>query len=195
MFWRILAVRRALSPRPAMSPSMWPGMAMSSMGSDMRSLVGRNLPKEKVKLTFKYMFSLTQSGIHKDYIIRETEYGKGHYGVCVCVCAYAQDPILQKSHLQKSLTKQMCFLQKRKIISFGRLSMERAITKYVCVCAYAQDPILEKSLVQCQAAQLCLRKMWSLKNIVMFAKEPATNVFFWQKRRLAQSLKLRSLGV
>jgi len=169
MFWRILAVRRALSPRPAMSPSMWPGMAMSSMGSEMRSLVGRNLSKEKVKLTFKYMFSLTQSGIHKDYIIRETEYGKGHYGVCVCVCAYAQELILQKSHFQKSLTKQMCFLQKRRIISFGRLSMERAITGYVCVCAYAQDPIFKKSLLQ---------------KILL-------NFFFWQKRRLAQSPKFR----
>ena len=53
----------------------------SSMSSDMRSLVGRNISASKVKRTLKYMVSLTQSGIHKDWIIKENEYGKGHYGV------------------------------------------------------------------------------------------------------------------
>ena len=38
----------------------------------------------KLRTTFKFMLSLTQSGIHKDYIIREAEYGKGHYGVVKC---------------------------------------------------------------------------------------------------------------
>ena len=43
--------------------------------------MGRNLSTAKVKGTLKYLFSLTQSGIHKDWIVHEAEYGKGHYGV------------------------------------------------------------------------------------------------------------------
>jgi hypothetical protein len=54
---------------------------VSIMSSGVRSLVGRNLSTAKVKGTLKYLFSLTQSGIHKDWIVHEAEYGKGHYGV------------------------------------------------------------------------------------------------------------------
>jgi hypothetical protein len=54
---------------------------LSTTSSGMRSLVGRNLSTDKVKGTLKYLFSLTQSGIHKDWIVHEAEYGKGHYGV------------------------------------------------------------------------------------------------------------------
>jgi len=35
----------------------------------------------KVRSSFGYMVTLTQSGIHKDYVVREVEYGKGHYGL------------------------------------------------------------------------------------------------------------------
>ena len=54
---------------------------MRTMSSGVRSLVGRNLSTAKVKGTLKYLVSLTQSGIHKDWIVHEAEYGKGHYGV------------------------------------------------------------------------------------------------------------------
>ena len=52
------------------------------MSSDVQSAA--KVSTGKLRTTFKFMLSLTQSGIHKDYIIREAEYGKGHYGVVKC---------------------------------------------------------------------------------------------------------------
>jgi len=98
----------------------------------------------------------------KDYIIRETEYGKGHNEVCVCVCIRT-GPYLRKVSCAVSggtalfaknvepekhsdVCKRACykciFLAKEKACSvsqitfFGSLSEER-VHYGVCVCVYA----------------------------------------------------------
>ena len=106
---------------------------LSTISSDVRSLVGRNLSAAKVTRTLKYLSSLTQSGIHKDWIVREAEYGKGHYGVV----KYAQNRWDNRPAAVKILPKRDAWGRREVALIEREIDVMREIDHPNCIAMYA----------------------------------------------------------
>ena len=92
----------------------------------------RNLSTKSVKRTFHLMMSVTQSGIHKDWSITNTEFGQGHYGVV----KYAQNRWDGRPAAVKILPKRDAWgCDKTKIIE-EEISLMRDIEHPNCIAMY-----------------------------------------------------------